>query len=418
MSRVRIVGGGLTGVLAAFEAHRLGCRDIVLHERFDALGGVALPRQAHGLELREGCIYFGPRGDPMRALLESHGLAFEDFENRFGSVSPAPGGDIAVTHDFGGPALPTGELALKPMTGDSLTGRLRAYPDDIGQALTRYCQWHLGGAWLDEVHESAVIPMAVNRVFPLGPEIAQIAARKRAEPLYDELYAVPRSLWGRLNNLTASLPRGGFGAMFAQARRALEGLGVAVHDTSLISPRQAMAERQPGETLVWAANPMPLFKTVGLEAPKLVKKSFATYIFKAKYAGPLPFYVQNFTATGSIFRVYLYESRGQTLALAECIQECGEAELRREIHRLMSGFGGASLSLAEQVGANVGPRWIYQSVDAMRKLTALRAAFGRSLGEAFVPGAWEPYAKAEKFAQVNAGLAAALDRPDAAASAA
>jgi hypothetical protein len=251
--------------------------------------------------------------------------------------------------------------------------------------------------------------MAVNRIFPLGPEIPQIAARKRAEPLYDELYAVPRALWGRLNNLTASLPSGGFATLFAQCRRALEGLGVTVHDTSLVSPRQVLAERQPGEVLVWAANPMPLFKPLGLDAPKLIKKSFATYVFKAKYAGPLPFYVQNFTAKGSVFRVYLYESRGQTLALAECVQECGDAELRREIHRLMSGFGGASLSLAEQVGANVGPRWIYQSLDAMRKLKTLRAAYARTMGEAFVPGAWEPYAKAEKFAEVNAGLAAALD---------
>ncbi len=83
MTKVRIVGGGLTGILAAFEAHRLGCRDIELHERFDRLGGVALPREAHGLELREGCIYFGPRTDPIRRLLEWHGLAFEEFEHGF-----------------------------------------------------------------------------------------------------------------------------------------------------------------------------------------------------------------------------------------------------------------------------------------------------------------------------------------------
>src|ERR1700710_2737990 len=99
MSRVRIIGGGLTGVRAALEAHRLGCRDIELHERFDRLGGVALPRVNDGLELRDSRHYFGPKGDPLRALLEWHGLAFEDFERRCGSVSPDRAGQPAFIRD-------------------------------------------------------------------------------------------------------------------------------------------------------------------------------------------------------------------------------------------------------------------------------------------------------------------------------
>jgi hypothetical protein len=417
MSKLRIVGGGLTGVLAAFEAHRLGCRDIELHERFDHLGGVALPRRAHGLELREGCVYFGPQGDPIRTLLETHGMVFEDFENRFGSVSPAAGGDFVLTQDFGGPALATAEMTLAPTLGDSLADRLRAYPADIAEPLARYCHWHLG-ADLDEVHESAAVPLAINRVFPVGPKVAEVARRKRADPLYDELYAVPRSLWGRLTNLTASLPRDGFQGLFAACRRELERIGVTVNDTSLVSPRQAVAEHQPGEILVWAANPMTLFKAVGLQAPSLVKKSFATYVFKARYSGPLPFYVQNFTAEGAVFRLYLYENGGETLALAECVTEASDAELRREIHQLMWGFGGAALTVGELVHANVGPRWIYPSMDAMQKFAGLRARFAEIMGAAFVPGAWEPYAKGEKFAQVSAGLAAALEAPAARAASA
>ncbi len=413
-NRVRIVGGGLTGILAALKAHDLGCREIDLHERFDGLGGVARPRNADGLEVRDGCIYFGPRGDAMRGLLEDHGLAFEDFDNRYGSVSPASDGDLA-THDFGGPALPTTNPVLTPPGGDSLRDRLAAYPDDIAQALTRYCEWHLGPV-LDQVHESAAIPLAINRVFPLGPAIEDIAASKRADPLQDELYAIPRSLWGRRNNATAALPRDGFHAFFAQCRTRLEALGVRVHDTSLVSPRQLLSEPTPGEAVVWAASPMPLFKVVGISAPALIKKSFATYAFKATYGGPLPRYVQNFTATGAVFRVYLYETRGQAVVLAECVREADETELRREIARLMTDFDGGSLNLGAQISASVGPRWIYQSVEAMRKLADLRTAYAANMGPAFIPGAWEPYSKAEKFAEVNAGLGAALDVPLAAAA--
>jgi hypothetical protein len=410
VSRVRIVGGGLTGVLAAFEAHRLGAQDIVLHERFDQIGGVALPRMAGGQELREGCIYFGPQGDPIRALLEAHGLEFEDFENSFGSVSKGPDGALTFVQDFGGPALATGELELKPVVGESLAGRIGAYPEEIAEPLARYCQWHLGTS-LDEAHESAVVPMAANRVFPIGPDVAQVAARKQADPLHDELYAIPRTLWGRTSNLAASLPRDGFIPFFARCRRALEGLGVRICETSLVSPRQALVEQEDDDVLVWAANPMPLFKAAGVQAPKLIKKSFATYVFRAGRGTGSPFYVQNFTAEGAIFRVYAYQSRGETLVLAECVREAGEDELRGQIGLLLSGFEGRRLELGELIDARVGPRWVYQSMDAVRRLAELRGVLAGRMGAGFVPGAWEAYAKGEKFAQVNAGLALALQAP-------
>jgi hypothetical protein len=405
MTRVRIIGGGLTGVLAAFEAHRLGFREIILHERFDRLGGVTLPKVENGLELRTGCVYFGPARDPVRQLLEWHGVEFEEFENRFGSVSPGQDGQLLCIRDFAGPALPARQVGLAEPTGESLADRLRAYPADMQQALTRYCQWRLG-AWLDQVHGSAAAPLAVNRVYPIGGDVSTLAELKRTDALYDELYAIPRDLWGRTSNLAAALPRGGFAVMFETCRRRLESLGVAIHDTSLVSPREALAARD--EVVVWAANPMPLFKAAGLTTPRLVEKSFTTYVFKAKFAGPTPFYVQNFTATGAAFRIYLYESRGETLVAAECVAEAPDAELRREIHRLMAGFGGETLALGEQIGACVDPRRICNSVEAVKGLGALREQLARTHGARFVPGAWEPDARPEKFAQVNAGLAAAL----------
>ena len=406
MNRVKIVGGGLTGILAAFQAHRLGARDIQLFERFDRLGGVALPDERHGLELREGGIYFGPKGDPIRELLETYGPTFEDFDNRFGSVSPRTDGDPRYIEDFGGPALACRGIGLSRPTGSSLADRLAAYPPELRTPLVQYARWHLGHD-LKDVHESAAIPMAINRVFPLGSNVADLAEIKRHDPLADELYAIPRALWGRTQNLTASLPTGGFPALLKRCRLALEAIGVTIRDESLVSPRQALAEHSAGEILVWAANPTPLFKAAGLSTPKLLPKSFATYVFTANWTGPRPFYVQNFTASGACFRVYIYESAGQTLLTAECVAEASASDLRREIHSLLQGFDG-KLALGDQIASAIKPRWIYHSVAAMQGLTDLRAALFARMGPAFVAGAWEPYAKAEKFAEVNTALATAL----------
>lgn len=404
MSRVRIVGGGLTGILAAFQAHRLGVRDITLYERFDQLGGVALGGTQHGLEIREGCIYFGPRGDPIRDLLEQHGLRFTEFDNRFGSISP---GGVA-TEDFGGPALPAPALALRPPAGPSLADRIACYPQAIAQPLAAYARWHLGPKVdLAQVHGSSAIPLAINRVFPTGIDLDALVQAKQQQPLADELFAIPRAHWGRTANLRASLPQDGFPAFMHRARRALQAIGVRIQENTLIAPRQSLAERADGDVLVWAANPTPLFKAVGVPTPRLLPKSFTTHVISARWTGPLPFYVQNFTAEGTCFRVYIYESAGRILLTAECVDEPDRlTELRNDIHRMTRPFG--DLVLGEPIATAVKPRWIYHTVEAIQRLGDLRAAMARQMGPGFVAGAWEPYAKAEKFHEVNAALDAAL----------
>ena len=403
--RIRIVGGGLTGVLAAFEAHRLGWREIELHERFDGLGGVARPRVAHGRELRDGCVYFGGAGDPVVDILAAHGVAFETFDNRFGSVSRDIDGFDLFTPDFGGPAVETADTVLWRPAGPSLADRIDAYPEPVRRVLERYCRWHLDGADLATIDGQAAIPLAINRVVPAHADFQALAEAKAHDALADELWGVPRAQWARTANLTAQLPAGGFAPMWETCRKALFDLGVKLVFESLISPRQALAENDLDETLVWAANPTPLFRAFGLEAPKLLRKTFASYAYDCTFDGPCPAYVQNFTAGGAIFRAYLYETGGRTMAVAECVREADVAGLRDEMRALMSGLG--DLRVGELRNVSLHPRWIYHSLDSMAGLKALRTVAAERLGARFVAGAWEPYAKAPKLAEVNAALAAA-----------
>ncbi|MGO4610727.1 hypothetical protein AB4142_30810, partial [Variovorax sp. 2RAF20] len=91
---------------------------------------------------------------------------------------------------------------------------------------------------LSAVHGDAAIPLAINRVYPAGAETPALVALKASNEWADELYGIPRGLSGRTANVTASLPAGGFTALFETCRRALEALGVDIRFESLISPRQ------------------------------------------------------------------------------------------------------------------------------------------------------------------------------------
>lgn len=405
--RIRIVGGGLTGVLAALEAHRLGWRDIVLQERFEALGGVARCKVIHGREMRDGCVYFGGENDPIVQTLSAHGARFTTFDNRFGSMSADFEGRRVFTWDFGGPAIDCPAYKVRKPADDSLAARLAAYPPEIAATLEDYVRWHLG-ADPALVHGDAVIPMAINRVFPAAADLTALAHAKTTDPWTDELYAIPRGLSGRTANLVASLPEGGFARMFDGLHATLVKLGVKVELNCLVPPRQLLAETSPDETIVWAANPTPLFKPLGLAAPALVKKTFFTYVYEVEaFDGPCPLYVQNFTAQGATFRAYLYESGGARLVVAECVREADLKTLPGELRTLLSGFGAATIG--PMIHADAQPRWIYHSLEAISGLKALRAKLADRFGERFIPGAWEPYAKAAKLAEVNAALARARD---------
>ena len=157
MTKVRIVGGGLAGVLAALEAHRLGARRIEIHERLGELGGALAPKVSHGVELRDRWMVFGGREDPARRLLEWHGARFDDVALACGSVNPCPRGEAQAAKGFAGPVMIARDPSFGRLTGDTLADRLRVYPDDVRAQLARYCRWRLG-VWLDEAHASAAVP--------------------------------------------------------------------------------------------------------------------------------------------------------------------------------------------------------------------------------------------------------------------
>lgn len=405
MTRVRIIGGGMTGILAAFQAHRLGVRDIDLHERFDELGGIALPERHGDKEIRDGCIYFGPEGDPIRALLEAHGCQFEEFDNRFGSVGLGSDGPLLLD-DFGGPALDSAAIDLAPLEGRTLADRLACYDESMAGPLARYVEWH-SGETPAALHEAACIPMAINRIFPAKADLEALAEAKREDALANELFGIPRSLWGYSQNAKASVPKGGFAQLFRQCRSALEQIGVRIHDSNLATPKKVLTETGPDEVLVWAASPMPLFKQAGIPTPKDTPRKFATYTFEVEWTGPAPFYVQSFTAKGACWRVYLYPSGGSILLTAECVAEVAVDDLVREMHAMLEGFEG-DLTVGELLHSAVKPRWLFHSVETIDALGELRIALKNRTGGRFVTGAWEVYAKGEKYRDVEEELRAAL----------
>jgi hypothetical protein len=377
--RVRIVGGGLTGILAAFEAHRRGCRDIVLHERFEALGGDARPKAIHGREMRDRPVEFG---DPIVEVLTTHGARFETVDSRSGSLGVGADGHRVFTWDFAGPAIdcPAGKVG-KP-ADHSLAARLTAYPPVIAVTLEAYVRWRLE---IDpaRVHADAALPLAVDRVFPAAADLPALVQARASDPWAEALYGIPSNL-DEAATATASLPTGGLIQLFDGLHQALARLGVKVELNRLVSPGELMTEACADETIVWAADPTCLFKPMSLAAPPSLEKCVFTYVFEVDgFDGPCPVQVHNFTAQGAVYRAHLYESGGATLVAAECVREADFKTLPTELRTLLSGFG--RLGLGPMVHADVQSRSI-PSLAAVEGMTLLRAQLADRFGERFVLG--------------------------------
>lgn len=389
MSRVRIIGGGLTGILAAFEAHRLGARDIVLEDALDRLGGWSLPRVSHGLELRDGAFAFGPAHDPIRQALEWHGVAFDEVDLHSGAISPSVNGPRASWGE--GPVLAAGTMSVVAnQTPESINDILRTFPRAAADPLAHHCQWRLG-VWLDQVHASAAPALGLDqvRLIPVGKDTAVNVSTPRR----------------------GAVPRDGLNGLFTSAARALARLGVEIRLHSLVSPREAAHVRAADELVVWAADPLPLFDLAAGrgQRPRMIGERIASYVFRARLEAPLPLTVSNFTGEGKVSAVRVYQSRGETLVSVECVEETDDESLRAEVLRLLSPFARRPMILDACVLTNMRTRFACPSVEAVQRLTKLEAELQQAHQGGFIVAGWESADPGARFSALSARMAQRLE---------
>lgn len=136
-TRVIVIGGGVSGLVAARECAKVGLRVTVL-EATDVLGGVVRAAEVGGMTLDVGAESFATRGGVVRDLLDELGLGAD-------VVSPNPAGAwVAGVPGVGAAPLPKGGvlgIPDNPFAPDvrrviGWPGAWRAYVDRVRPPLT------------------------------------------------------------------------------------------------------------------------------------------------------------------------------------------------------------------------------------------------------------------------------------------
>ncbi|WP_433675790.1 protoporphyrinogen/coproporphyrinogen oxidase [Microbacterium gorillae] len=244
---VVVIGGGIAGMVSAWELARSGAR-VVLLEAGDELGGRVRRENIDDVTLDIGAESFATRGGAVAALLTELGMADE-------IVHPASLGSWVVTSDAaravplppaGTIGIPATPLSWSTVRALGVAGAMRAaieplLPPSIGRsgALDDVIRARLGARVLDRlvrpvvlgIHSTDPADMTVRSI----PGLAEAYARRGSLILAARDLRASRTAAG---GAVAGL-RGGMASLVSRLREELDLLGVAVHTgTRVIAVRR------------------------------------------------------------------------------------------------------------------------------------------------------------------------------------
>lgn len=227
-TRVIVIGGGIAGLVAAWECAKVGIA-VTLVEASDRLGGTVGSARIAGLELETGVTCWSTRGGAVRELVDEvlpDAVIVRPRDDREwiaglpkGAAAPLPREQV-----LGIPANPWDESVRRVI---GWGGTWRAYVDRLRPPLTIGAQRSLGrlvrGRMGDKVLDRLVAPLAVDR-FGLDPDDVDVEV------------AAP--------GLSTALTRTGWlGGAVADVRVGAEGAPIEGLDGGMPQLVQALAER-------------------------------------------------------------------------------------------------------------------------------------------------------------------------------
>jgi hypothetical protein len=337
MNEAAIVGGGLTGVVAAayLETFRVS-----LYEASKKLGGVLRDESAYSDNYFGGCHYF----DGCSAWIDELKLTddFYNFTHTYGSYTDLFG-QLTVSTEFPGPVF-HGRITVTASdhaSFSSLKDRLRAYPKAIADPLL---QWFKQiGIDTAITHHSASEGFQASRIYCSDME-EEISTLKRASKISDMIYAIPHR---RL--ISSLLPARGFSNFFKQVESKFSGsLELNTTCRPVISGRRIFLKNREKmfspDLVIWTANPVWLIKMVSGESLDSLK--YYAEILVGQLAKPVdaPFYVQVYSNKNSILRIFVYNINGKgCFTIEKAYDQMKTADLLISAQSILMNFGAYTI---------------------------------------------------------------------------
>lgn len=391
--KLSIVGGGITGCIAAVHSAREG-HEVTLLEASSDLGGVL-----RDIQVTEG-IYFNGCQYLQQGVLDRMGWsdAFSEFSHEYGSITALGNTTTRVVNDCAQPAFDGKvDLCNKSAIHTSALERLESYKSNSPQII----RWAQSFGDLANLDWKCLVSMQLSRLH--FPDDEQISRLKIDSQRANELLAVSRRIRG-LEAESAWLPNEGYNVLFDRLHHKMSALGVDIQLNSPITPVfelgqfsiRSRSEKIEADLVVWATNPVPLFNrlfSIRMDTPPVkMKLLFGNLLQIRLMPVSLPYYWQVFDIESSVVRIYLYELCGEIRFSAETFDSVDDATAWRDLKHVMKLCG---LDCDHYlVGIVKQLRHVNFSTKEFKAFENLEADM---LRHRVVPGGWQHFGREEKI---------------------
>ena len=344
MKKIAIVGGGITGCVAALYAAKKNF-DVHLIEKDKKLGGILQDVSYNKNNYFRACQYLNPWAQWYKNIL-SEELDLVNFDHQKGTFTEIFN-EETLHEDIAGPVLKDNLKMDNKVNIDlnnaSLTERLQVYPEIVSSNMQKWFKSFKINP--DLLSNKSATAFAVGRIFFRG-NVNEIKVQKNNSKKLDDLLGLTRDEIG-LKNIEASIPRFGYDKFFEKFYDSLKKNNVKIYLSTVVKPiwNKKVLKLKFGknefipEKVIWTGNPTGLIKNYGL--PLLDSMHLESKDFFCNLSGEIKQnkYFQIYSSNIPVSRVFFYKLDGKSKITIESLNsDLDEKEIinfaKKIIHKL------------------------------------------------------------------------------------
>jgi len=322
MKKIAIIGGGITGCVSAIYYAKLGHK-VEIYEKEKNLGGVINDLESNNTFFFNGPQYLEDNSWWVKLLKKDKlfNKIFCDFNLNYGSYNNLFGKEIS-SNNF---AQIKTDIVFKYLNTNKIVSykdRIECYQKNVSKPIldwsNRYCEAS------PDLHPNCSSLINTGRVFFFKDE-KKIFNMKKNEKLADSLLGLPNKEY--LNN-KMNVPINGFKYFFNQLDKFLKNKEININYDSKIKivfdKKISLSSNTKNinfDYAIWCANPVPLLKAsnIGILDNPVVKVLVVGMQVKLNNEFIENLYVQVFSKTNNLFRIYIYKINNKVKLSLEII---------------------------------------------------------------------------------------------------
>ena len=342
--KIIIVGGGITGCMAALSASDMGL-DVEIYEKNNNLGGILQDISFKKDKYYRNCQYLNPHESWYKSFIQKK-FKIKNFNHIKFSINNFFNKEI-FSKGIAGLAV-NRSINLKDInfvlsSKKTMQERVKAYPKLISNKINFWLKKNNHS--ISNLSSMSCDGLGLKRIFSLK-NYDKVKKIKQSESSYDDLVGLPDK-YLKSQKVLAALPDKGYNFFFKQMESELKKKNVKIYLNSIVKPiwrknqlgLKYESKNVKNDLIFWSGNPTGLIKNYGM--PLLDSDYITSKNFYSKLSGSIKnnFYIQIYDLNHPVTRIFVYKLNNVVKTTIETMsQKLDSANIIKYCNRIFKKF--------------------------------------------------------------------------------